>query len=69
MLTRDGMHRMGMHACGSVLDYNLSRMIVMIIEMTVPIRSEDTWDLRGLFHAMIQIEEYNSDNGEESLDQ
>ena len=69
MLTHDRMHRMGMQACGSVLDYNLSRMIVMIIEMTVPIRSEDTWDLRGLFHAMIQIEEYNSDNGEESLDQ
>ena len=48
MLTHD---RMGMQACGSVLDYNLSRMI---IKMTVPIRSEDTWDLRGLFHAMIQ---------------
>ena len=63
MLTHD---RMGMQACGSVLDYNLSRMI---IEMTVPIRSEDTWDLRGLFHAMIQIEEYNSDDDEESLDQ
>ena len=34
MLTHDRMHRMGMQACGSVLDYNLSRMIVMIIEMT-----------------------------------
>ena len=33
------------------------------------IRSEDTWDLRGLFHTMIQIEEYNSDDDEESLDQ
>lgn len=57
--------RLGMQACGSVLDYSL---VHMILESTVPIRSEDTWDLRGIFNAMIQVED-NSDDDEESDDE
>lgn len=47
-------NRLGTQACAQVLDYNLVRMI---LETTIPIRSEDTWDLRGIFHAMNKIEQ------------
>jgi len=59
-------HRLGMQSCGSVLDDNL---VHMIIERTVAIRSEDIWELRGLFHAMIQVDELPSDDDEDSLDE
>ena len=31
-------------------------------------RSEDTWDLRDLFHNMIQPSEYDSESNEVSMD-
>ena len=53
--------RLGNLACGKVLDHNL---VQMILEQTVPIRSEDTWDLRSLFHAMRQVDHYDSEQDE-----